>query len=79
MACPLCRIWVDWQRLAKQRLHDEFNVYLTLEEVYQSGQLLNLIAPRCYGVFEGNGVDALTLDLCDGTLNAWDELGASER
>jgi hypothetical protein len=64
---------------SRQRLRNEFNVYLILDEAYQSGQLHERIAPRCYGAFEGNGVDVLILDLCNGILNAWDELSASER
>jgi hypothetical protein len=63
----------------RQRLRNEFDVYLILDEAYQSGQLHNRIAPRCYGAFEGNGIDILILDLCDSVLNAWDELSASER
>jgi hypothetical protein len=63
----------------RQRLRNEFKIYLILDEAYQSGQLRNRIAPRCYGAFEGNGIDVLILDLCDGILNSWDELSASER
>jgi hypothetical protein len=63
----------------RKRLRNEFNAYLTLDEAYQSGQLCDRIAPRCYGAFEGNGVDVLILDLCDGNLNDWDELSPSER
>ena len=63
----------------RRRLRNEFDVYLTLDEAYQSGQLCDRIAPRCYGAFEGNGVDILILDLCDGILTVWDELSASER
>jgi hypothetical protein len=63
----------------QQRLRNEFDVYLILDEAYQSGRLHDRIAPRCYGAFEGNGVDILILDLCDGVLNVWDELSASER
>ena len=63
----------------RQRLRNEFDVYLILDEAYQSGQLHDHIAPRCYGAFEGNGIDILIFDLCDGVLNAWDELSASER
>jgi len=63
---------------SRQQLHNEFNVYLILDEAYQSERLHNRIAPHCYGAFEGNAVDVLILDLCDGILNAWDELSASE-
>jgi hypothetical protein len=63
----------------QKRLHNEFNTYLTLDEAYQSGNVCDRIAPRCYGAFEGNGVDLLILDLCDGNLNDWDELSRSER
>ncbi|KIK09865.1 hypothetical protein K443DRAFT_127259 [Laccaria amethystina LaAM-08-1] len=59
----------------QQRLHDEFNIYLTLE----SRQPHDCIAPHCYGAFEGNGVAILILDLCDGILNGWGELNDSER
>jgi hypothetical protein len=61
------------------RLRNEFKIYLILEKAYQSGQLLDRIAPRCYGAFEGSGMDVLILDLCDGILNLWDDLSASER
>jgi hypothetical protein len=63
----------------RQRLHDEFNIYLILDEAYQYGQLCSRIAPRCYGAFEGNGIDVLILGLCDGILNSWDELSTSEQ
>jgi hypothetical protein len=63
----------------RERLRNEFDVYLILDEVYRSGQLHDRIALRCYGAFEGNGTDILILDLCDGVLNTWDELSASER
>ncbi|KIL54825.1 hypothetical protein M378DRAFT_91869 [Amanita muscaria Koide BX008] len=64
---------------SRQRLHNEFNVYLTLDKAYQSGQLCDRIAPCCYGAFKGNHVDVLILDLCDGILNDWEELSAPER
>jgi hypothetical protein len=64
---------------SRQRLGNEFNVYLTLEKAYQSGQLHDRIAPRCYGAFKGNRVDVLILDLCEGILNQWGELSAHER
>ena len=57
----------------RQRLHKEFAIYLIIEAAYQSGQLRNRITPRCYGAFEGDGVDIIVLDLCDGILNSWDE------
>ena len=63
----------------RKRLHNELSTYLTLDEAYQSGKLCDRIAPRCYGAFEGNGVDLLILDLCDSNLNDWDELSPSER
>ena len=63
----------------RQRLHDEFNIYLTLEKAYQSRRLHDRIAPRCYGAFEGDGVIVLILDLCDGVLNEWGELSDPER
>lgn len=64
---------------SRERLLNEFKVYLILEAAYQSKQLHDRITPRCYGAFEGNGVNALILDLCDGVLNSWDGLSASER
>jgi hypothetical protein len=63
---------------SRQRLRNEFNVYLIIEAAYQSGRLRDRITPRCYGAFEGDGVDVLLLDLCNGILNTWDELSASE-
>ena len=54
-----------------------FDLFM-LDEAYQRGQLCDRIAPRCYGVFEGNRVDVL-LDLCDGNVNDWDKLSPSER
>ena len=62
-----------------QRLRDEFNVYLIMEAAYQSKRLCDRITPRCYGGFEGDGVDVLILDLCDSILNTWDEQSSSER
>jgi hypothetical protein len=64
---------------SRQRLRNEFNVYLTLDKAYQSGQLSDRIAPCCYGAFKSNRVGVLILDLCDGTLNEWGELSAPER
>ena len=63
----------------RQQLRDEFNVYLTLEKAYHSGQLRDRIALRCYGAFKGNHVDVLILDLCEGILNQWWELSAPEQ
>ena len=71
----LCRADADNQ----QRLHDEFNIHLTLEKAYQSCQPHDRIAPRCYGAFEGDGVAVLILDSCDGVLNEWEGLTDSER
>ena len=64
---------------SRKRLRNEFNVYLTLEKAYHSGQLRDRIAPRCYGAFKGNGVDVLILDLCEGILNEWGDLNPQER
>jgi hypothetical protein len=61
------------------RFRNEFNVYLTLEKAYRSGQLHDRIAPHCYGAFEGDGIEVLLLDLCDGVLDSWDRLMSSER
>jgi hypothetical protein len=63
----------------RQRLRNEFNVYLTLEKAYRSGQLRDRIAPRCYGAFEGDGIDVLILDFCPGVLDSWDRLMFPER
>ena len=62
----------------RQRLHDEFNIYLrlTLEKAYQPH---DRIALRCYSAFEGDGVAVLILDSYDGVLNEWGELTDSER
>jgi hypothetical protein len=62
----------------RQRLRNEFKIYLILDKAYQSGRLHDRIAPRCYGAFEGSRMDILILDLCDGILNSWDNLSASE-
>jgi hypothetical protein len=62
----------------RQRLRNEFNMYLNIEAAYQSRRLRDRITPRCYGAFEGDGVDVLVLDLCNSILNTWDELNASE-
>ncbi|KIL54824.1 hypothetical protein M378DRAFT_174006 [Amanita muscaria Koide BX008] len=64
---------------SRQRLHNEFDVYLTLDNAYQSGQLHDRIAPRCYGAFKGNRVTVVILDLCDSILSEWGELSAPER
>ncbi|KIL58501.1 hypothetical protein M378DRAFT_170490 [Amanita muscaria Koide BX008] len=64
---------------SRQRLRNEFKVYLTLDKAYKSGQICDRIAPRCYGAFEGDRMDVLILDLCDGILNDWEELSAAER
>ena len=64
---------------SRQRIRIEFNLYLTLEGAYHSGQLRDRIAPRCYGTFKGNRMDILILDLCEGILNEWEELSSPER
>ena len=64
---------------SQKRLRNEFNVYLILEEAYQTGKLRDRIAPRCYGAFEGDNMYVLILELCDGILGAWKELNESER
>ena len=66
----LCRADTE----SRQRIRNEFDIYLTLEKAYQSGQLSVPIAPHCYGAFKGHGVDGLILDLCDGVLKDWDDL-----
>ncbi|KAH9026553.1 hypothetical protein EDB84DRAFT_1670115 [Lactarius hengduanensis] len=58
----------------QRRFHNEFEVYLSLEIAYRSGQLRNRITPHCYGAFEGDGTDVLILGLCGDTLKDWDEL-----
>lgn len=63
---------------SQQRLRNEFNVYLIIEAAYQSGRLRDRITPCCYGAYEGDDVDVLVLELCDGIPNTWDELSASE-
>jgi hypothetical protein len=40
-----------------------------MEMAYQSGKLHDRITPHCYGAFEGDGIDVLVLELCDGTIN----------
>lgn len=64
---------------SRQRLRNEFKIYLSLEEAYKSGKLSDRIAPHCYGAFEGDAMDVLILELCDGILGEWDELSDSER
>ena len=71
----LCRS--DEERL--RRFSDEVEVYLTLEMAYRSGQLCNRITPHCYGAFKGDRTNVLVLELCDGTLNSWDELNISKK
>jgi hypothetical protein len=63
----------------RPRLYDEFKTYRFLEDAYESGQLADRIAPRCYGAFGGDYVDVLILDLYDNRLHEWDELNTSER
>jgi hypothetical protein len=53
---------------SRQRLRNEFNTYRIIEAAYQSRRLRDRIPPRCYGAFEGDGIDVLVLDLCDGIL-----------
>jgi hypothetical protein len=68
------------EEASRERLRNEFKVYLALEEAYQSRKMLNRIAPQCYGAFEGDAMDFLILELCDGgVLGEWDELSDSER
>ena len=64
---------------ARQRFRNEFGVYVTMENAYQSGKLQNRIAPRCYGAFEGKYIDVLILDLHNAVLDSWDDLKPQER
>ena len=64
---------------ARKRLRKEFDVYITLEKAYQSGQLQDRIAPRCYGAFEGKNADALILDLHHPILDSWNHLKPQEQ
>jgi len=64
---------------ARQRLRNEFDVYITMEKAYQSGKLRDRIAPRCYGAFEGKYIDVLILDLHNAVLDSWDDLKPQER
>ncbi|KAH9042056.1 hypothetical protein EDB85DRAFT_1857198 [Lactarius pseudohatsudake] len=63
----------------QQRFYNEFEVYLSLEIAYQSGQLRDCITPHCYGAFGGGRTDVLILGLCGDTLKGWDELNFSEQ
>ncbi|KAF8272453.1 hypothetical protein EI94DRAFT_1769734 [Lactarius quietus] len=71
----LCRSDVERQR----RFCNEFETYLSLEMAYQSRKLCDRITPYCYGAYKGDRTNVLILELCDGTLNSWDELNTSER
>ena len=64
---------------ARNRLRNEFDVYITMEKAYQSGKLQNRIAPCCYGAFEGKFIDILILDLHNTVLDSWDHLKPKER
>ena len=57
-----------------EQFRNEVEVYLTLEMAYRSRQLCNRITPYCYGAFKDDRTNVLVLELCDGTLNSWDEL-----
>ncbi|KAH9014661.1 hypothetical protein EDB85DRAFT_2097786 [Lactarius pseudohatsudake] len=63
----------------QQRFNNEFEVYLSLEIAYQSGQLRDRFTLHCYGAFEGDGTGVLILELCGDTLKDWDELNFSEQ
>jgi hypothetical protein len=63
---------------SRWQLRNEFDIHVALEKTFQSGKLHNCIAPRCYGVFENDGVDVLVFELWDDILKAWDELSDSE-
>ena len=60
---------------SRQRLRNEFNVYLTAEKGYHSGQLRS----HRSAAFKGKHVDVFILDLCQGILNQWGELSGPER
>jgi hypothetical protein len=63
----------------QKRFRNEFEVYMSLETAYHSGQLCCRITPHCYGAFKGDVIRVLILELCDATLNSWDELDIAER
>ena len=63
----------------RQRLHDEFNIYLTLEKAYHNlvnHMIVSLLAPM---VHSKAMAWPLILDSCDGVLNEWRELTDFER
>ncbi|KAH9043887.1 hypothetical protein EDB85DRAFT_1855365 [Lactarius pseudohatsudake] len=62
----------------RQRLCNEFEVYLALEKAYKSGRLLDRITPHCHGAYSGDRLDALILELCNCTLEGWSDLSNSE-
>ena len=75
----LYAIKVVSNREHEREFFKEFEVYLALENAYQTKTLETNITPHCYGVFKGEGYFALVLGLCEGALNTWDELNISER
>jgi hypothetical protein len=62
----------------RQRLRSEFDIYGHLERAYSSETLARRTTPQCYGAFESKRLDALILDLHDGSLSSWDDLTPSE-
>lgn len=63
----------------QERFYNEAKVYSMLEQAYESGKLLDRITPRFYGAFEGDGVCALIIELCNDTLQSWEGLSILER
>lgn len=63
----------------KERLRNEFEVYLVIEAACQSRKLQNRISPRCYGAFAGDHAEVIILDCCDDILDSWDKLNNRER
>jgi len=63
----------------QQLLHNEFDIYQTLEDAYTSGQLCSCITPHCYGAFKSDHIHVLLLEHFNCVLNTWDELNTSEQ
>jgi hypothetical protein len=49
----------DIEAPSRKRFCNDVDVYITLEKAYQSGQLEDRFAPRCYGAFKGKDIDSL--------------------
>jgi hypothetical protein len=63
----------------RRRLRSEFDIYIYLERAFRNKKLAQRVAPQPYGAFGSKRLDALILDLQEGSPSDWVDFTLSER